>query len=353
MIILHITDVLKAKGNGVAVAVNDYIKYESEYCKIGLFNLNDKIENTYCETFSLEDASKIEKLPEPFCKPDLVVFNEVYKPKYLKLYKECLRRNIKYIIIPHGCLVNESQKKHRLKKILGNILLFNRFISKASAVQFLNENERKNSKFKYKKSIIAGNGVNTPSYKNKNNNKNKDFVFIGRYEILHKGLDLLVKICEENHNWFIENGIKIQLYGRDSGNELVLLKEMIKNNNVEDILIVNGPVYEKDKEEVLKNAYSFIQCSRFEGQPMGVIEALSIGIPCVVTYGTYLGEYIKNNKCGIACDFDSNTVFNAIKSIANNPKMRNRYAENAYKKSNIDFNWNTVIEKTIDEYEKI
>ena len=353
MIILHITDILKAEGNGVAVAVGNYIKYETQNNEVGLYNLGNNFKSDYCKSYSGNDYNKISELPKPFCKPDLVVFNEVYKPKYIKLYKECIRQKIKYIIIPHGCLVKESQKRHHLKKIIGNVLLFNRFIRKANAIQFLNENEKNDTHFSYRKYIIAGNGVEKPSYKNTNDNTNKDLIFIGRYEIMHKGLDLLVKICDENCEWFRKNKIKIQLYGRDSRNELAELNKMIEDSKIKDVLVVNGPIYDKEKEKVLKKAYAFIQCSRFEGQPMGIIEALSVGVPCIVTYGTYFGEYISKNKCGFACNFDSNEIFNAIKEMINDNNLRNRFAENSYIKSNKDFNWDSVIENTIDNYKNI
>lgn len=353
MVILHVTSITHPEGNGVAVAVRNYIEYENSEAMVALYNIEGDLTNIACANYNYKDYKTINMLPKPFCKPDLVIFNEVYKFEYLKLYKECLKKSIKYVIIPHGCLVKNSQKKHKLKKVIANILLFNNFIKKANAIQFLNENEKQNTHFSYKKAIIAGNGVEKATYKNNNDSINKDIVFIGRYEILHKGLDLLVKVCKENHQWFIKNNIKIQLYGRDSGNELLTFKNMIDSNKINDILIVNGPVYDKEKEKTLKMAYAFIQCSRYEGQPMGIIEALSVGVPCIVTYGTYLGEYISENKCGIACNFDSIEVFNAIKRIIEDSKLRNEYAENSYKKVNKDFEWKKVIKETIEEYKKI
>ena len=352
MVILHVIDITNPKGNGVATAVKEYIKYEKEICDVGVYNLNYVVDEKLDVSFSKKDYDCISELPMPFNKPDLVIFNEVYKPSFIKLYKECLKNSIKYVIIPHGCLVEDSQKKHRFKKIIGNILLFNRFIRCASAIQFLNESEMKNSKFKYKKSIIAGNGVDKPKYKN-NGYNNKDLIYIGRYEIKHKGLDLLIKICKENRKWFIDNNVRIQLYGRDSGNELKKFQKMISINNVGDILIVNGPVYDDDKKQVLKNSYAFIQTSRFEGQPMGIIEALSVGVPCIVTYGTYLGDFIENSFSGISCNFDSKELFKAIKYLINNPKIRDKMSENSYKKTNNIFYWKNVICSTIDKYRKI
>ena len=355
MKILHVTSIANSDGNGVAVAVKNYVKYESQKAYVALYNLESDLNDTACNNYNYRDYKCISELPEPFSNPDIVIFNEVYKTKYIELYRECIMKNIKYIIIPHGCLVKEAQKKHKIKKIIGNTLLFNKFIKKANAIQFLNESEKSNSNFKYKKFILAGNGVEKPSFKNNiiKENGSKDIVFIGRYNIKVKGLDLLCEVCKNNYKWFIEQNVRIMLYGRDTLNNLIKLKKCVEKTKIDDIFVINDAVYNNKKEEVLKKAYAFIQCSRHEGQPMGILEALSVGLPCVVTYGTSLGEYVENNKCGIACDFNSSDVFKAISKIVDDVKLRDEFAYNSYEKSNIDFCWNNVIEKTIDEYRKI
>ena len=353
MVILHVTSIAHPEGNGVAVAVSNYVKYENKDNDVALFNLEGNLNNSNCDNYNYKEYKKINELPEPFCNPDIIVFNEVYKPKYIELYKECLMRKIKYVIIPHGCLVRESQKKRKIKKFIGNTLLFNKFIYNANAIQFLNESEKNNSNFKYKKAIIAGNGVEKPSYKNSNDGNNKNIVFIGRYNIRIKGLDLICNLCEKNKKWFMDNNVKIILYGRDTLNNLVELKQIVKTKELNEIIIVNDAVYGKEKEQVLKDAYAFIQCSRHEGQPMGILEALSVGLPCIVTYGTSLGEFINENKCGIACNFDSNEVFNAICSIIEDDKKRKVFSKNSFISTNKYFCWENVIKETLNEYKKI
>lgn len=353
MIILHITSIMNPKGNGVAVAVGDYIKYESKYATVGLYNLESNLLDDFANSFMDSKYKLISELPAPFCNPDIVVFNEVYKPKYIKLYKECVKKNIKYIIIPHGCLVKASQKRHKLKKIIGNMVLFNSFIKNANAIQFLNKKEKNESRFKYNKSIIAGNGIEKPLTRNKNGGSVKDIVFIGRYNIKIKGLDLLCMVCEKNRKWFIDNNVKIVLYGRDTLANLIKLKKIVNSKKISDILIINDAVYGDEKVDVLKNAYAFIQCSRHEGQPMGIIEALSYGLPCIVTHGTSFGEYIKRNNCGISCECKYKDIFAAIQKITSDIDLRNMMAENSLKKSINDFNWDYVIKHTLEEYKRI
>lgn len=352
MNILHVTDILKCEGNGVAVAVSNYASQENKKFNVAIYNMNDNLLSDGVRTFNYSNYKKISDLPAPFNNPDLVIFNEVYKPKYLKLYKECIKKGIKYIIIPHGCLVKKSQDEKKVKKMLGNFFLFNRFISKAAAVQFLTEKEKKESHFKYKRSIIIGNGIDM---KNVGNNfaKNKSLIYIGRYSYYIKGLDLMIDICSKNKDWFLKNNVTINLYGRNSINGLSELERAINKNDVNDIVKICGPVYGDDKKKVLENAYGFIQLSRHEGQPTGIIEALAYGLPCVVTTGTSFAEYVNDNNCGFGCEFDSDIAFKAIKELYVDEKRRNIMSKNAKKCARKDFDWGVLLEKIEKDYKEI
>ena len=180
-----------------------------------------------------------------------------------------------------------------------------------------------------------------------------NLVYIGRYSLYIKGLDLLVKICAKHKNWFVDNNVVINLYGRDSENSIDKLKKMIEEKEVEGIIILNEAIYGKQKEQVILDSYAFIQLSRHEGQPMGIIEALSYGLPCIVTYGTSFGEYINNNNCGYGCNFDADEIFSKIKVMYEDKTKRNIQSENAYKIVRSEYDWKKIISKLIEEYKNL
>lgn len=347
--ILHITDISNPIGNGVAVAVNSYIAYESKYVDVGSYCLNEKIGDK--NIFLGRDYLNIKDLPNGFNKPDLVIFNEVYKIKYIKLYKYCLKHNIPYIIIPHGCLVEKAQKHKRVKKMLGNILFFSRFIKNASCIQFLNENEKENTRINYSKCIISGNGININKTYEYTENKSKNLIFVGRYSYYVKGLDLLLKVCSNNKKWFIDNNVNIELYGRNSENGLYLLKRNIDILNIGEIVKINEPIFDDEKRQTIKRSYAFIQLSRHEGQPMGIIEALSLGVPCIVTYGTSFADMINDNRCGLGIEFDEEKVFNAIKQIYT--MDRKKMSINGYRFVKKYYDWELIIKECLEYYSKI
>lgn len=346
MKLLHITSITNPKGNGVAVAVSNYYKYEKELVDVAVYNMESDVIMGK-RSYNGSRYKKIADLPDGFSSPDLVVFNEVYKPVYLTLYKECIKANTPYIIIPHGCLTRESQKKNKMKKMIANALLFNRFIDGALAIQYLNTMEWSDTIVRNDRSIISGNGIEIKEKKNKS--IDKTFIYIGRYDVKVKGLDLLVEVVAKNKEWFIENGVTIQLYGRNSGNGYNTMKKIIKDNGISDIIFLNDAVYGKKKEQVLLRSYAFIQVSRHEGQPMGIMEALSYGLPCIVTYDTSFGEYVNVNTCGIGIRFSSKELFNAIRYLFENKTIRDQYAVNTSKIKK-DYAWDGVIKNCINEY---
>lgn len=353
MIILHIVDVANPLGNGVISAVSNYLKYENEKCDVALFNVgantNECIDNNI-KYFEFSTYKSIENLPFPFNNPDIIIFNEVYKLEYIKLYNNCLKKDIPYVIIPHGCLVNGAQKQKKIKKILGNFLLFNRFITNASAIQFLNIEEKSESQFKCKKSFISGNGVEIQHVSNSFTNKN--FIFIGRYDYFTKGLDLIINTVKDNRKWFLDNCVKIVLYGRNSGRGYDKISKLICNNDLNEVIELNGEIYGIDKRKELLQSYCFVQVSRHEGQPIGIMEALSYGLPCIATFGTKFGNLINKYNCGIGIEFDRNQFFYAIKKMYTDENFRNICSKNALKFIK-KYDWREVIDKCLDEYKEL
>lgn len=116
--VLHISSVKKEKSGGVGFVVPNYVYYQNKYAKTALLD----IQNSYSKyknnmIFKFNKYSFISSLPSPFNNPDIVIFHEVYKKEYLKLYKECISCGIPYIV-PHGCMTKYAQKSKIIKKQL-------------------------------------------------------------------------------------------------------------------------------------------------------------------------------------------------------------------------------------------
>lgn len=356
MNILHICSISNDKTSGISNVVPEHFLHQKEYANIGLLNCNKtKIEKLKNEknVFYVEDIhSNIANLPRPFNNPDLVVFHGIYIPKYIKLSRYLKKKKIKYIIIPHGSLTENAQNIKHLKKKLGNLCMFNKFIYEAISVQYLSLNEKENSKAFKTKSFVSGNGIDIPNIKKQTfSDKGLKLIYVGRYAIYTKGLDILIELIKNNYRFMLDNSIILDLYG-SNGDGKEKLKKSVLENNVFDVVKVNDAIFDLDKQKKLINHDIFIQLSRHEGQPLGIMEAMSLGIPVILSEGTSFGNIISDNNCGIM--FKSEDEFiKKLKFLLKNRKELITMSNNAYDYSLKYLSWKTIAKKTIKTYEKI
>ncbi len=341
MVILHFASITDSKYSGVCVVVPQHIIAQQREAEVAFVNVrNYRIKNVSCQ-YDYYKNFKVSQLPAPFNKPDIVVFHEAYRIEYLKIAKELRKNKIPYIIIPHGELTKEAQKKKWLKKKVANLLLFNRFINGAKAVQCLSKRELDSTEFG-KQKFIGTNGIALPiRKKEKFSTEGFKLIFIGRLDVYHKGLDILIDAVSSIKEYLKERGAKIEIYGPPWNNNL-LLSEKIKNNSLEGLVEVHSEISD-GKEDKLLDADVFIQTSRFEGMPMGILEALSYGLPCIVTEGTTLAEKINEINAGWGVETSAITVADSIKKAIEERETLTEKSINAIKLAETEFAWNSIV----------
>ena len=170
------------------------VRAQAECDNVFWYNLNEvkRPEWTMCNNLADYPSGRLSDLPAPFNKPDIAIVEELYCFPFSKLITDLQKDGIPYVIIPRSAMTAQGQKKRRLKKIIGNILFFNKMIKKAAAIQYLTKEEQKESVDQWKKeSFIIPNGV--PKQDTVISNFDREgikAVYIGRFESYQKGLDL-------------------------------------------------------------------------------------------------------------------------------------------------------------------
>ena len=104
----------------------------------------------------------------------------------------------------------------------------------------------------------------------------KHILFLGRFDIAQKGIDLLIQAYAK-----IEKQIKYPLVLAGHGPDENKIKKLIKDLNLEDKVTIAGPAYGKKKYQLMSEALFVAFPSRHDEMCLWTLEALAAGLPFV------------------------------------------------------------------------
>jgi glycosyltransferase involved in cell wall biosynthesis len=336
-----------------------HIKWQSQYTNVCWYNLSvgyappDDLKDLYFGTKDIPNGN-IGLLPEPFSHPDLIIFHGIFFYNYCKIARQLHKLGIKYVVVPHGSLTESSIKQKAIKKYLGFRLLFGKFIKEARAIQYLTEGEHNSSGDRWNKHfIIVPNGCEIPA-KQKKQFRDKDLigVFIGRKSVYYKGLDLLIEACNSIKENLENINCKINIYGPEEHRSNEVLNKAIQAYGLNEYISLYDSMYSEDKVNVLLNSDFFILTSRTEGHPVALIEALSYGIPSLVTTGTNMTEEISGSNAGWIAEPNVESIAKALTRILNNIDQIPIKGNNAHNLS-LNYEWSNIAQKAINKYKSL
>lgn len=280
--------------------------------------------------------------------PDIVLFHSLYEMEFLGFAKLLNQKKIPYAVQMHGALSKENYKKSRYKKMVANWLWYNSYLKKAKCIIYLNQAEYENCVVHdlNPNYAILPNGCEEASNVEIRLGVHDPFeiVYIGRININHKGLDELVKAIQILKDRGVDN-IHFSFYGNENDPDVETFKQMI--HSLQPMAEYYGGIYGEEKKEKLQSSDLFILTSRYEGMPMGVLEAISYGLPCLVTPGTNMADILSGADAGWIANFSEesivNTIFKAVVDLKNRKAIIKR---NAYELSK-RFSWKEIASKSI------
>ncbi len=123
----------------------------------------------------------------------------------------------------------------------------------------------------------------------------KYLAWFGRYDIFAKGIDLLLDAWARMPR---ESRPQLEMRGRDSLNSLSEIQGMIVALNLSDSVSAGGPIEGTEKTLFLLGSGGCVFPSRGESHSLALVEALTLGLPCVVT--TTMPIHAELSKAGAA-----------------------------------------------------
>ena len=295
------------------------------------------------------DKISLEILPNPFNRPDCVIFESFYYFDQVKFSWELRRKNIPYIIIPRGALTadafNNGNWMKFVKKKVAHWIFFNSFIKHSIALQYLTLKESEESHKNFSKdSYILPNGFSTPKKHKETFSPGIQAVFIGRQDLFQKGLDILFEAIKELYKDLRNVGFMLDIYGPPRY-DVKKITTMINDFGITDIVTNHEKgITGEEKQQVLLSSDVFILTSRFEGHPMGLIEALAYGVPALITRGANMYDEIKNADAGWVCETNKDGIVSALREMILDRDKFKEIGENA-KHLSSKYDWDVLANK--------
>lgn len=298
MRIIHVCSI-KYRANGICTVLERLVPCQRNLGHdVEVFNFCDGgIEDKLFHQISINEFKAMAKAD----RPDVVIFHGVFYWALIRLSDFLIRNGIPFFIELHGALSMQNMQKSHVKKKVFQILFLNRSIKKSKAIIYLNHSEYCNSAIKNLNSrcIIIPNGCNIPRIpliqKGKSESK-IELLFLGRIDIQHKGLDVLIQAIKYLKNQNKTKNLHFSFYGIGNNADMEYLKREMAP--IGDVATYYGAVYGADKQQVFSKADIFIHPSRYEGFPMAILEALSVGLPCIISPMTNVSDIILSSDCG-------------------------------------------------------
>lgn len=355
MNILYISHLTEGVASGLNFSVPAGIKAQCNYDNVMWVDISEASWPSWQAVPAYHNAKdfggfSLDRIPSPFNHPDVVVFEGFYELDDVKIASVLRKRRIPYIIIPRGSLTYSAMHNQaRWKKKLAHFLFFDKYVKKALAIQFLTEKEYDDSKYRFDYNhYIIPNGFDKQSITKQCFSKNViKAIFIGRLDKYHKGLDFLFNVLEKRRDELEKAGFFLTLYGPELY-DYEELKNRINDSGLSKIAVLGGAIAGEDKKKAILESDVFIMTSRFEGHPMGLIEALAYGLPTLVTRGSNMLEEIKAANAGWVCETDEQSIEQALMQMINEKESFMEKSKNAINLA-LQYDWDNLASRFHDK----
>lgn len=353
MRILHIANVRDRPQSGVSTVVPKHLRYQRDNADVALLNITTftppESEGAY-RTYFLSDFKDLSALPDGYATPDLVVFHEIYWLPFIRIYKHFKGMNIPYIVVPHGSSTKTAQRQKYLKKLVGNMLHFKTFMNSAMAIHYLSDFDRQQTIFPRPTPLVQGSGIPLSSHKKRKfSQSGLKLIYVGRLDVIVKGLDLMINMAVKHKDQLKRLGVTITIAGADAAGGELWLKKAISANALDDIVILKPAIFGEEKIRTILEHDVFFQFSRTEAQCLGLMEAMDLGMPSLVTPGTSFYDIAKDFETAVPIDTEED-AHRAILFLLENRGHLLKIGSNASAYIESRYDWPSVGRATVKQY---
>jgi glycosyltransferase involved in cell wall biosynthesis len=293
---------------------------------------------------------------------DLVHIQELWHyPGYIAS-KIARSRNVPYIVTIHGELNEWNLQQKRLKKQIYMTAIQRGILQKSAALHAITQAESNRIRQLEIETPVAmiPNGIHTEEFENLPDRSQ----FVSRYPELEnrlivlflgriqqkKGLDILAQafgnLVRTRHD------VRLVVAGPDEDNTLTEIKTILKSQGALEKAVFPGMLTGEQKLEALGAADIFALTSYSEGFSVALLEALSAGLPLVITDECNFPE-VGDSRAGFVVRPNDSETASALMSLLDSADLRREMSENARRLVRSNYTWERIAEKMFTLYENV
>jgi glycosyltransferase involved in cell wall biosynthesis len=175
--------------------------------------------------------------------------------------------------------------------------------------------------------------------------KPKHILYLGRYDMAQKGIDLLIEAYAT-----VSKEMPYPLVIAGHGQDELKIKNLITQFHMEKKISMIGGAYGKKKMELLAHALYVAMPSRYDNLPLFSLEALASGLP-LITFATEEFSWLKSEFSLQATPFDAVEYGDKMLALTKSPKLdAMRKNARTYTKQ---FTWESIAEQMEDFFQFI
>jgi len=278
-----------------------------------------------------------------------------YIPQFYSFTKLLRKQGFHYILTPHGSYNSLAMNRSFIRKWCYNLLFEYKVVKQASIVHLIGQSEIQGTQGRFgsiSHALIPNGQQPVAQFPLFGNSDLLHFGYVGRIDCIGKGLNELIKGFALFLN---QKNPPALLHIIGDGNELNHLKATCESLKIVEHVVFHGSLFGEQKQVVIRQLTALLLPSRNEGMPGVVLEALALGVPCIVSKATNLGTIIREKSLGIELEsIEPEHLALSLKTASNwTLELRQQMAVQAKLTIQQSFNWSVIAKQFQALYQQV
>lgn len=228
-------------------------------------------------------------------------------------------RGTKIISMPHGVyepqLVAETRDPTRLRRLLERLTLRNvslLHVFYASEVPLAEKISGRNMR-----NIAFPNGTPEPQTMRKWDGAGDYFLWLGRFDPVHKGLDHLVDFWKR----LPEPRPALRMHGPDFLGGKARVAALVTSAELGSVISLGPSVSGDEKSELMQHCRAYLHPSRWESCSITLLEFLATGAPVLVSSRIHAATELEAHHVVVSCDFSEGQPSRFLGSVDRSTRL--------------------------------